>query len=89
MAWAPEAIYNPEKDNYLLYWSARTTVDGRARDRLYCNETKDFVTFGPTKLYEQEPFYENYLPNGVSSADDGYGNIDTSQSIPMALCSVL
>ncbi len=79
MAWAPEAIYNPEKDNYLLYWSARTTVDGRARDRLYCNETKDFVTFGPTKLYEQEPFYENYLPNGVGSADDGYGNIDTSQ----------
>lgn len=79
MAWAPEAIYNPEKDNYLVYWSARTNVDGRARDRLYCNETEDFVNFGPTKLYEQEPFYQNYLPNGVSSADDGYGNIDTSQ----------
>ncbi len=79
MAWAPEAIYNPVKDNYLVYWSARTTVDGRARDRLYCNETSDFVKFGPTKLYEQEPFYENYLPNGVDKADDGYGNIDTSQ----------
>ncbi len=79
MAWAPEAIYNPEKDNYLVYWSARTNVDGRARDRLYCNETEDFVHFGPTKLYEQEPFYQNYLPNGVSEADDGYGNIDTSQ----------
>lgn len=79
MAWAPEAIYNPEKDNYLVYWSARTTVDGRARDRLYCNETEDFVTFGPTKLYEQEPFFENWKPNGVKEADDGYGNIDTSQ----------
>lgn len=79
MAWAPEAIYNPVKDNYLVYWSARTTVDGRARDRLYCNETKDFVTFGPAKLCEQEPFYQNYLPNGVNVADDGYGNIDTSQ----------
>ncbi len=78
MAWAPEAIYNPVKDNYLVYWSARTTVDGRARDRLYCNETEDFVHFGPTKLYEQEPFFENW-GNGVSSHDDGYGNIDTSQ----------
>ena len=22
-AWAPEAVYNPEKDNYLVYWSCR------------------------------------------------------------------
>lgn len=78
MAWAPEAIYNPEKDNYLVYWSARTGDDGRARDRLYCNETSDFVTFGPTKLYEQEPFYKNYGKNGRAN-NSGYGNIDTSQ----------
>lgn len=76
MAWAPEAVYNPAKDNYIVYWSARTALDGRARDRLYCNETDDFVTFGPTMIYEQEPFYENYLPDGVEF-NDGYGNIDT------------
>ena len=78
MAWAPEAIYNPEKDNYLVYWSGRVDADDSSRNRLYCNETKDFKTFGPTKLYEAEPYYENYLPNGVGS-NDGYGNIDTSQ----------
>ncbi|MBO5302564.1 MAG: leucine-rich repeat protein [Lachnospiraceae bacterium] len=78
MAWAPEAIYNPQKDNYLVYWSARTTVDGRTRDRVYCNETSDFVTFGPTKLYEQDPFFENYKPNGVGGNNSGYGTIDTS-----------
>ena len=54
MAWAPEAIYNPEKDNYLVFWSGRTDDDGSARDRLYCNETEDFVTFGSTMLYENE-----------------------------------
>ncbi len=78
MAWAPEAIYNPVKDNYLVYWSARVDADGSARDRLYCNETKDFKTFGPTKLYEQEPFYKNYGKNG-RGGNSGYGNIDTSQ----------
>jgi hypothetical protein len=73
-AWAPEAIYNPEKDNYLVYWSCRVSTDGYTRNRLYCNETSDFVTFGPTKMYEEEPFYENH-----TTASDGAGNIDTSQ----------
>lgn len=78
-AWAPEAIYNPQKDNYLVYWSCRVETDGLARNRLYCNETEDFVTFGPTKLYEEEPFYENWIDRDPGKADDGYGNIDTSQ----------
>ena len=76
-AWAPEAIYNPQKDNYLIYWSCRVEADGYARNRLYCNETKDFKTFGPTKLYEQEPFYKDW--NKYIEFNDGYGNIDTSQ----------
>ncbi len=78
MAWAPEAIYNPDKDNYLVYWSGRVDADGAARNRLYCCETSDFVNFGPTKLYEQEDFYTKYLPEGAGD-HDGYGNIDTSQ----------
>lgn len=79
MAWAPEAIYNPEKDNYLMYWSGRVSADGAARNRLYCCETEDFKTFGDTKLYEQEPFYEKYIERGGIIDNDGYGNIDTSQ----------
>ena len=76
-AWAPEAIYNPEKDNYLVYWSCRVSADGYARNRIYCNETEDFVTFGPTKLYEQEAFYQKW--GRYMAGNDGYGNIDTSQ----------
>ena len=76
-AWAPEAIYNPEKDNYLIYWSCRVATDGYSRNRIYCNETDDFVTFGPTKMYEQEAFYKNW--GKLVNANDGYGNIDTSQ----------
>ena len=79
-AWAPEAIYNPEKDNYLVYWSCRVNVDGYNRNRLYCNETKDFKTFGPTKMYEQEPFYRKWSQfANDGQAHDGFGNIDTSQ----------
>lgn len=76
-AWAPEAIYNPDKDNYLVYWSCRSATDGYARNRLYCNETTDFKTFGPTKIYEEEAFYQKW--GELISGNDGYGNIDTSQ----------
>lgn len=79
MAWAPEAIYNPEKDNYLVYWSGKIDADNITRNRLYCCETSDFKTFGPTKLYEQEPFYLDYKNTGGANENDGYGNIDTSQ----------
>ncbi len=80
-AWAPEAIYNPQKDNYLVYWSCRSKVDGLARNRIYCNETEDFVTFGPTKMYEQEPFYLDWADMSASEAEgkDFSSNIDTSQ----------
>lgn len=80
-AWAPEAIYNPQKDNYLVYWSCRSTVDGLARNRIYCNETDDFVTFGPTKMYEQEPFYLDWADMSAFEAEgrDFSSNIDTSQ----------
>lgn len=78
-AWAPEAIYNPAKDNYLVYWSCRVNTDGLSRNRLYCNETEDFVTFGPTKMYEMEPFWQNWIGKDPGKADDGFGNIDTSQ----------
>ncbi len=77
MAWAPEAIYNPEKDNYLVYWSGKVDADNITRNRLYCCETSDFKEFGPTKLYEQEPFYLDYKDG--ANENDGYGNIDTSQ----------
>lgn len=77
MAWAPEAIYNPEKDNYLVYWSGKVDADSITRNRLYCCETSDFKEFGPTKLYEQEPFYLDYKDG--ANENDGYGNIDTSQ----------
>lgn len=78
-AWAPEAIYNPKKDNYLVYWSCRVNTDGLSRNRLYCNETEDFVTFGPTKMYEMEPFWQNWIGRNPGKANDGFGNIDTSQ----------
>ena len=58
-AWAPEAVYNPEKDNYLVYWSCRVGTDGYARNRLYCNETKDFKPSDRPRCMRKKPSIRN------------------------------
>ena len=56
--WAPEAVWDPQKKHYLLYWSStvpgafpETEVAGDDNNhRFYMATTKDFRTFTPTKL---------------------------------------
>jgi len=77
MIWAPEAIYNPEKDNYLVYWSSSLMSESgteRADRKIYCCETEDFVDFGPVHLYTDQ--------NSVSVNERGItwqASLDASQ----------
>ncbi|MFB9328000.1 glycoside hydrolase family 43 protein [Paenibacillus aurantiacus] len=52
-AWAPEAIYNEEEDNYLVFWaSSRDAVDGNGRGmHVYYSLTRDFRTFTDAEIY--------------------------------------
>jgi len=50
-AWAPQAIYNPASNNYMVYWSTRT--DGNWHHRIYKSFTTDFQTFSaPEVMYD-------------------------------------
>lgn len=65
-SWAPEMVYDPEKDEYIIFWA--TTIPGRHSDvasserekglnhRMYCTKTKDFKTFSPTELFFNPDF---------------------------------
>ncbi len=59
-AWAPEAVWNPDKREWIVFWS--TTIPGRFADtektgdsgynhRLYAVTTRDWKTFSPAKLW--------------------------------------
>ncbi len=63
--WAPEIIYDADSAQYMIYWA--TTIperfaagesqgDGGYNHRMYYTTTRDFVTFGPTKLLYDEGF---------------------------------
>lgn len=55
--WAPEAIYDPKEDSYLVFWAScvKEEADGEAKQRIYCAHTRDFVVFEkPEKYIERE-----------------------------------
>ena len=56
--WAPELFYDAKQQQWLIFWA--TTIPGKFSEtensgdfnhRIYCVTTKDFQTFGKTKLF--------------------------------------
>lgn len=55
--WAPEAIYDEAKGDYVVYWSARDKSKADTEEnalRVYVCRTKDFVTFTEPKVWLSE-----------------------------------
>ena len=53
--WAPEAIYDEETGDYLVYWASTTKRDEFAKFRIWGARTKDFRTFGEPFVYIEKP----------------------------------
>jgi sucrose-6-phosphate hydrolase SacC (GH32 family) len=54
-AWAPEAVYDEEKGDYLVFWASTTKRDNFAKSRIWAAHTKDFKTFGTPFIYIEKP----------------------------------
>ena len=54
MAWAPEAHYDEDSGDYLVYWSSKLYDDasrtGTSYSRILAAHTSDFVTFTPAQV---------------------------------------
>ncbi len=50
-AWAPESVYDREKNSYMVFWASKTSDDGYRVQRIYRSFTKDFITFTSPELY--------------------------------------
>lgn len=50
--WAPEAIYDREKEAFFVYWSSMTREEGREwKQKIYGAYTRDFTSFTQRELY--------------------------------------
>lgn len=64
-AWAPEAVYDRTKQEYLIFWSSnvpdafpehKDKPKTYENHRIYACTTKNFVTFSPTRIYFDPSF---------------------------------
>lgn len=53
--WAPEAVYDEEAGDYLVFWASTTKDDDFAQHRIWASRTKDFRTFGAPFVYIEKP----------------------------------
>lgn len=68
--WAPEAVYDPEKDAYLVFWASMVKEPGekQAKQRIYASYTKDFKTFTKAEKYIER---EHHVIDTTIIREDG------------------
>lgn len=49
--WAPEAVYDEDTQDYLVFWASMNASDNFGRQRIWACRTKDFRTFGKPFVY--------------------------------------
>jgi hypothetical protein len=53
--WAPEAIFDEEAGDYLVYWASTNKSDNYAKQRIWAAHTKDFRTFDKPFIFLEKP----------------------------------
>lgn len=53
--WAPEAVYDEETHDYLVFWASTTRSETPTKQRIWAARTKDFKTFGTPFVYIERP----------------------------------
>lgn len=53
--WAPEAIWDEERGEYMVFWASTTKGDDYKKHRIWAARTKDFKTFSKPFIYIEKP----------------------------------
>ncbi|MCX5421721.1 glycoside hydrolase family 43 protein [Streptomyces sp. NBC_00078] len=72
-AWAPEAIWNPETNDYVLCWATNATVNGVFKYRIYSARTTDFRTITTPQVYIDPPGATPVVDTQITELPAGTG----------------
>jgi hypothetical protein len=53
--WAPEAVYDEDAGDYLVFWASKNRGDNFAKQRIWAARTKDFNAFTKPFVYVDKP----------------------------------
>ncbi len=91
MAWAPEAYYDPDTGNYVVYWATASDESNKLGDRtnMYYAVTRDFYTFSEPVLWidrqhsiiDTTMIYDDTTETYYRASGDGQITIEKSKSI--------
>ncbi|MEV8310486.1 glycoside hydrolase family 43 protein [Streptomyces flavidovirens] len=73
-AWAPEAIWNPATNDYVLYWATNATLNGVLKHRIYYARTTGFRTISTPQLYIDRPGTQGIIDTQILEVPSGTGN---------------
>jgi hypothetical protein len=54
-AWAPEAVWDADRGECMVFWASKTAEDNFAKHRIWAVHTKDFKSFGEPIVYIEKP----------------------------------
>ena len=66
--WAPEAVYDEDAKEYMVFWASKTADDNYSKQRIWAARTRDFKTFGKPFVYIEKP---NTVIDTTIIHDDG------------------
>ncbi|QGZ47928.1 1,4-beta-xylanase [Streptomyces sp. QHH-9511] len=72
-AWAPEAIWNPETNDYVLYWATNATRNGVLKHRIYSARTTDFRAITTPQVYIDRPGTQSIIDTQIVEVPPGTG----------------
>ncbi|GAB7036227.1 MULTISPECIES: glycoside hydrolase family 43 protein [Catenuloplanes] len=78
-AWAPEAIWNPDTGDYVLYWATNVPQNGATKHRIYHARTSNFRSITTPAPYIVRPGAQEIIDTQiVESNTGGYRYVRTS-----------
>ncbi|WP_217185625.1 glycoside hydrolase family 43 protein [Streptomyces sp. AC495_CC817] len=73
-AWAPEAIWNPATNDYVLYWATNVPLNGATKHRIFYARTSDFRTVTTPQTYIERPGTQELIDTQIVELPAGVGN---------------
>ncbi|MGJ5828225.1 glycoside hydrolase family 43 protein [Streptomyces ossamyceticus] len=73
-AWAPEAIWDPATNNYVLYWATNVPQNGATKHRIFYARTSDFRTITTPQIYIDRPGTQELIDTQIVEMPAGVGN---------------
>nr|WSZ17364.1 glycoside hydrolase family 43 protein [Streptomyces canus] len=73
-AWAPEAIWDPASNDYVLYWATNVPLNGATKHRIFYARTSDFRTITTPQSYIERPGTQEIIDTQIIEMPAGVGN---------------